>query len=190
MTKITMMNEDITIEKQDVTMQEVSAIGLTQQNEQVDADDLLYLINQTNDSNKDAVSKAEAAFQDELNRQKEEEERLKREKEEAENLRRFNAEQAMIEERERREREEEEARLLEEQRRRENSFGNRLKNKTGKLTGKAKNAVDGAELPNIRSPLQKTFSILKKVCIAAGVFILYNICSLTLAYFIIGGFTK
>ena len=72
MTKITMM--DSNIEDNDVKMQEISGMGIIEDTEDVNAEDLLYLINKTNAENKDVVNEEEKRRLAEKEKQKQLEE--------------------------------------------------------------------------------------------------------------------
>lgn len=194
MTKITMMNEDANtdLDMQNISMQEVSGIGIHYEQPQADADDLMFLINQTNDQNKDAVKQAEDEYQNELRHQREAELLEAQRKEEEENMRRYEKEQEIIQERERLEAEAEAERLRLEEEKRQKSLLNKFKNKAGNIAEDAKNLAEGVNAMDISMPdanvsFWQTISLAKKIAISAGIFIAYNACSLLLAYIIIGG---
>lgn len=179
MTKITMM--DSNIEDNDIKMQEISGMGITDDTEDVNAEDLLFLINKTNSENKDAVDEEEKQRLAEKEKQKQLEEEEYQKRLQEENLKRFNEEQRLKEERLKAEAEETERQKQLELEKQEKSIKNRLKTATMKDSMPEANF----DTNKISTGVVKTVAIVKKIVAVIGIFLLYNITSWTLAYFLV-----
>lgn len=175
MNKITMLDSSEQENVENMSMQEISGMGISQVPETSD-EDIMDLVASLNKKTQGVTSEQEMLLREKerLEREKEEKERQRR-IEEANRIR-YEEEQELIRQREEEERKAEEARLEAERLKREAKLSYKI------MKGLSAKKADLSDL----SGVSKVFYTLKRVGIAIVVFALYNFTSIMTASFIIG----
>lgn len=177
MNKITMLDEQEQKSVEEISMQEISGIGISQ-TEETSEEELLGLMNALKQKTQSMTSEEELLLREKERLEKEKEERDRKRKEEEANRLRYEEEQRMIREREEEERRLEQERLEAERLKREASLSYKIRQGLA-----SRSAVD-------LSPIGKLFFITKRIIIAVIVFAIYNATSIATASFIIGRLSK